>query len=380
MKMVTLTVNGERQSANVEARTQLAELLRDHFHLTGTHLGCEQGVCGACTVVADGRPIRSCITYAHACDGAQIETIEGFGADPIASALRDAFSRHHALQCGFCTPGMLITARDMVARLGLIDEVQIRRELSGNLCRCTGYMGIVAAVKEVANEFGGQHADALGTASPAPVSPQSPLEPFEIDPVFASQMRPQAASQRPSSTDGDGWTLIEREFDLAHTAMEVWRLFADLPRVAPCLPGVTAELHDDENFTSSALIRFGPIAASFDGSGTVSTNPQQHSGRISGNARDPNGQSSLDAALAYQVLAGQQPADARVKLEFRFRIQGTLAQFNRGDLVQSFADVMLAEFIGNCDRVLTGEVIATKAELSGLRLLWRLLLSKLNKR
>ena len=168
MTTVRLTVNGEPCSADVEGRTQLAELLRDHLHLTGTHLGCEHGVCGACTVLVDGKPIRSCITYAQACEGADVVTVEGLGDDPLGRALREAFARHHALQCGFCTPGMLIAAWDIVTRLAPTDEATIRHELSGNLCRCTGYMGIVAAVRDVARrhrDVADRHRGATQTAA-----------------------------------------------------------------------------------------------------------------------------------------------------------------------------------------------------------------------
>ncbi|HLB99222.1 MAG TPA: (2Fe-2S)-binding protein, partial [Acetobacteraceae bacterium] len=146
---VTLTVNGRAVQALVEPRTHLADFLREHLHLTGTHLGCEQGVCGACTVVLDGKPQRSCIAYALDCDGSEVTTIEGFDDDLLVDSLRTAFSAHHGLQCGFCTPGMLVTARDIVARLGDVPEARIREELSGNLCRCTGYVGIVAAIRAV---------------------------------------------------------------------------------------------------------------------------------------------------------------------------------------------------------------------------------------
>ncbi len=152
MKTIRLSVNREPCSAHIADRTQLAELLRDHLHLTGTHLGCEHGVCGACTVLVDGKPIRSCITYAHACEGANVVTVEGLKDDPTGRALREAFTRHHALQCGFCRAGMLITAWDIVTRLAPENEAAIRHELSGNLCRCTGYMGIVAAVGDVARQ------------------------------------------------------------------------------------------------------------------------------------------------------------------------------------------------------------------------------------
>src|ERR687891_381256 len=148
-KTIQLTVNGKRVAAEVEPRLQLAEFLREHLLLTGTHLGCEHGVCGACTIEIDGAPARSCIAYAVACNGADIRTIEGFDDDALMAELREAFSAEHALQCGFCTPGMLVTARDIVTRLPDADEALIRKELAGNLCRCTGYVGIVRSIQRV---------------------------------------------------------------------------------------------------------------------------------------------------------------------------------------------------------------------------------------
>src|SRR5580692_10336503 len=149
MMTIDLTVNGHAVNKPVDPRTHLADFLRDQLDLTGTHLGCEHGVCGACTLLLDDMPARSCITFAAACDGARVTTIEGLDDDEIATELRAAFSREHALQCGYCTPGMLISARDLVLRLGTSDEHAIRVGLSGNLCRCTGYVGIVRAVRSV---------------------------------------------------------------------------------------------------------------------------------------------------------------------------------------------------------------------------------------
>ena len=146
---VAITVNGQRVEAEVEPRTHLADFLREARGLTGTNLGCEHGVCGACTLEIDGAPARSCITYAVACDGASVRSIEGFGDDQVMAQLREAFTAEHALQCGYCTPGMLVTARDLVMRRPDADEARIRKELAGNLCRCTGYMGIVSAIQHV---------------------------------------------------------------------------------------------------------------------------------------------------------------------------------------------------------------------------------------
>ncbi len=143
---LSLTVNGQATTLEAEPRTHLADLLRGELLLTGTHIGCEHGVCGACTVEVDGAPARSCLLHAGACAGASVRSIEGFAEDPVMAALREGFSAEHALQCGYCTPGMLVVARDIVLRLPHADEARVREELAGNLCRCTGYRGIVRAI------------------------------------------------------------------------------------------------------------------------------------------------------------------------------------------------------------------------------------------
>ena len=155
MKPIALTVNGKSVEASVQPRTHLADFLREHLRLTGTNLGCEHGVCGACTLMIDGAPARSCITFAVACEGADVRTIEGLDEDPLMDALREAFSAEHALQCGYCTPGMLMIARDIVTRLPAADEARVREELAGNLCRCTGYVGIVRAILSVLEQYRG---------------------------------------------------------------------------------------------------------------------------------------------------------------------------------------------------------------------------------
>jgi aerobic carbon-monoxide dehydrogenase small subunit len=149
---LALTVNGAPVNEAVEPRTNLADFLRERLMLTGTNVGCEHGVCGACTVLIDGAPARSCITLAVACDGADVRTIEGLDDDPVAALLREAFAAEHALQCGYCTSGMLVTARDIVTRLPDAEEARVREELAGNLCRCTGYVGIVRAIMRVLGE------------------------------------------------------------------------------------------------------------------------------------------------------------------------------------------------------------------------------------
>jgi aerobic carbon-monoxide dehydrogenase small subunit len=147
---VSLRVNGEAISARVEARKTLVDFLRDELSLTGTHVGCEHGVCGACTVLLDGAVIRGCLMLAVQCDGATVETIEGLSDSGAIADLQRAFQDRNALQCGYCTPGMLISANDLLAPGGVPSRDTIREHLAGNYCRCTGYQAIVDAIEAVA--------------------------------------------------------------------------------------------------------------------------------------------------------------------------------------------------------------------------------------
>jgi carbon-monoxide dehydrogenase small subunit len=146
LKRVALTVNGRRIEAEVEPRASLADFLRERERLTGTNLGCEHGVCGACTIEVDGAPARSCITLAVACEGASVRTIEGFDGDPVMEQLRAAFTAEHALQCGYCTPGMLMLMTELLRENPNPDRETIRLRLNDNICRCTGYEDIVNSV------------------------------------------------------------------------------------------------------------------------------------------------------------------------------------------------------------------------------------------
>jgi carbon-monoxide dehydrogenase small subunit len=150
---LTLTVNGEPHALTVEARTTLADALREDLGLHGTHLGCEHGVCGACTVAVDGAPVRSCLVFAVQCDGADVRTVEGLAGPDGLHPLQAAFKRHHGLQCGFCTPGFLMLAATVLEREPDISDADLMDALSSNLCRCTGYQNIVTAVREAAEEM-----------------------------------------------------------------------------------------------------------------------------------------------------------------------------------------------------------------------------------
>jgi aerobic-type carbon monoxide dehydrogenase small subunit (CoxS/CutS family) len=148
-RAIKVTVNGIAYERAVEPRLLLSDFLRHTLGLTGTHVGCEHGVCGACTVLLDGDSVRSCLLFAVQVDGARVETVESLGTIGRMNALQEAFHEHHALQCGFCTPGMLMTATDLLRKYPLVSDDDIREGLSGNLCRCTGYEHIVRAVRAV---------------------------------------------------------------------------------------------------------------------------------------------------------------------------------------------------------------------------------------
>ena len=152
---VSVTINGRKVVAEVEPRLHLADFLREHLRLTATHLGCEHGVCGACTVLINGATARSCIALTVALEGADIVTLEGMAEDPRMSLIKDSFHDRHGLQCGFCTPGMLIAAWDLLGRKPDLSDREIREAMSGNLCRCTGYQGIARSIRHAADKLQG---------------------------------------------------------------------------------------------------------------------------------------------------------------------------------------------------------------------------------
>ena len=155
MPAISLTVNGKKLSAEVEARTLLVELLRERLGLTGTHVGCDTSQCGACTVHLDGRSVKSCTMFALEAEGRAVTTIEGMAKNGTLHPLQAAFREHHGVQCGFCTPGMVMSAADLIARRPGASEQEIRQWLEGNLCRCTGYHNIVKAVRSAAGTMKG---------------------------------------------------------------------------------------------------------------------------------------------------------------------------------------------------------------------------------
>jgi aerobic carbon-monoxide dehydrogenase small subunit len=372
MRTVTLTINDKPVTAAVEPRTHLADFLREGRNLTGTHIGCEHGVCGACTVLIDGSPARSCITYAVACEGARITTIEGLDDDAIAAELRTAFSREHALQCGYCTPGMLISARDVVMRLDKPSEWDIRVAMSGNLCRCTGYVGIINAIESVltARRAGGTAAVAgAGRTALGPVgsghAAATQSTGARVQRVRAVSA-PGAAKAREAQTDFTPQASFEQSFVVAHPREKVWQFFGDVPAVASCLPGASLTSEPaDGHVTGKMRVKVGPMAAEFHGAVDITRDPSTWSGTILGSGRDARSDSATRGRISYRLSPADDPQSTRVDVTVAYALTGAFAQFSRGGLIQDIANRMTQTFVQNLEARLAGRDTASQtAELN----------------
>ncbi|SAK45697.1 2Fe-2S iron-sulfur cluster binding domain-containing protein [Caballeronia hypogeia] len=349
MSVIELTINDRAVRSDVESRVHLGDFLRETHNLTGTHLGCEHGVCGACTVLVDGEPVRSCITFAVACDQQKVRTIEGFDDDELMARLRRAFSVHHGLQCGYCTPGMLITARDIVRRFPDADEARIRLELSGNLCRCTGYMGIVAAIKSVlADVKENPLVDAPATramTSEATISAPA-FETFAAAPASApsAPVAASAVSTEQPAAQRKGWTAIDDSFVVPFALDRVWAFMGDLPSVTSCLPGAELLEHDGESVKGKIAIKFGPMSANFAGAARLDRDDAAHRAVMRGAGQDNISRSRANGDVTYALSREDGGNSTRVAVTLEYMLQGPLAQFSRSGLVKDFVRRMIADF------------------------------------
>jgi carbon-monoxide dehydrogenase small subunit len=352
MSATNFTVNGAKIFAANSDRTHLADYVRETLHLTGTHLGCEHGVCGACTLLIDGEPARSCITFLPACAGHEIQTIEGLEHDLAMVALRTAFSAHHALQCGYCTPGMLVTARDILRRLPNADDERIRLELAGNLCRCTGYDGIVRAIRAVLDQRLN-----LAVAAPACLPHIAPPA------VIAAPAR--ATIQRPA---GQG---LAQTLTFAVPAETLWQTLQEPALVASCVPGVNLTGIDGTHITGEMTVAFGPIKGQFSGSAEVCY--ADFAGSVVGEGQDRISKTRLTASADFSITTID-AATSRLTLTITYSLRGALAQFARFPIVAAFADEIAGIVSANLQARLDGRAAPDPAHpLSPLRLLARII-------
>ena len=373
MNQISLTINGNSVTGEAEPRTHLADFLRESRDLTGTHLGCEHGVCGACTLLVDGVPIRSCITFAVACDGASVTTIEGLDDDEITRELREAFRREHALQCGYCTPGMLISARDLVARGVSADENEIRIAMSGNLCRCTGYVGIIRAIRSVIAER-----QARGDAPVRSI----PIGPAGSGHAVVSTGGAASGSARPVSQPQAAGSPIHRQpidhawtpqvsfgqnFVVRFPRQMVWDLFGNVRDVAACLPGVSLVGEPTpEHVDGKMRVKVGPIVAEFHGEAAIERDAGSYSGRIVGAGSDARNSSATRGMISYRLLPVDDGRSTEVAMTIGYTLTGMLAQFGRGGVVQDVASRLTAAFVHNLEARLDGKAPAATTQDAGL--------------
>ncbi|MDW9852006.1 2Fe-2S iron-sulfur cluster binding domain-containing protein [Sinorhizobium meliloti] len=357
MNTVNLTINGKTASAACEPRTHLADFLRDTHNLTGTHIGCEHGVCGACTLLVDGVPTRSCITFAAACDGAEVTTVEGLDNDEIATELRAAFSREHGLQCGYCTPGMLVSARDVVLRMQDPTEHDIRFIMSGNLCRCTGYVGITRAIQSIIADRRARGIAAVPDGGRARLGPAGSGNAGSASAGGkAVSAAPSPKSSMPSVTTArkdDGWkpqTTFTQSFTVAHPADVVWEFFGRVGEVASCLPGASLTGEPvDGHVEGQIKVKVGPISAEFHGVADIARDDTSRTGTIEGAGKDKRSNSATRGRIAYAIKEGDEPGETRVDVTIGFTLTGMLAQFSRSGLVQDVANRLISVFVQNLE-------------------------------
>ncbi|MEV4601827.1 2Fe-2S iron-sulfur cluster-binding protein [Amycolatopsis sp. NPDC049253] len=318
---VTMTVNGTEVTLSLPARVTLADALRDHLGLTGTHLGCEHGVCGMCTVLINGSAARACLLFACQLDGADIVTVEGLGRPDDLHPLQEAFGAHHALQCGFCTPGFLLSSYDLLAHKPDVAEEDLPVELSGVLCRCTGYRNILSAVSEVA----GAHRDGI----PEPRNCGQHVLMGHTAAKPGAKAAPEATGVREIELpQGDPTFTVEVTHELTVPLEKTWAVLDDIDLVAACLPGAEITEHlGEDRYRGRARVSVGPIRLSFAGLAQVTErHADAHRLRVIGQGEDAGGGRTQADILLVAEEAG---AGTRLRATAQVYLTGRIAQFGR---------------------------------------------------
>jgi aerobic-type carbon monoxide dehydrogenase small subunit (CoxS/CutS family)/carbon monoxide dehydrogenase subunit G len=344
---VRFTVNGTPVEIRVPARMHLGDALRTELGLSGTHLGCEHGVCGMCTVLIDGDAARACLVFAVQAEGCDIVTVEGLGTPDSQHPLQQAFSAHHALQCGFCTPGFLMSSYDLLSHAdGPVDPETLPEELSGVICRCTGYRGIMAAVADVAAthpegvpEPGNcARRTLVGRAGGSPTAAAPPAE-------AASEKEADGTAIEIARPTGTPTITVQVRRELSSPVDDVWAVMEDVDRLARCLPGaeLTADLGSDR-YRGRAKVALGPVRLAFEGLAHVTERDRaEHRISVLAQGADTGGnRTSADVVMRAEAATDGGTvlqADAAVFLS------GRIAQFGRalaGDVSQGLFEQFAA--------------------------------------
>jgi aerobic-type carbon monoxide dehydrogenase small subunit (CoxS/CutS family)/carbon monoxide dehydrogenase subunit G len=378
---VSLTVNGSPVTVSLPARTTLSDALRDHLGLTGTHVGCEHGICGMCTVLVDGDAARACLLFAVQLDGAEITTVEGLGRPDDLHPLQDAFGRHHGLQCGFCTPGFLMSSYDLLTHEPDVEREDLPSKLSGVLCRCTGYRGIVDAVDEVATTHrdglpgpGNCHRRTLvgRTAAGATVPPT--VEAPADEGTVAEEGHPDEIAL----PGGEPTIRIDVTSRLTSAPEDVARVFHDVRLLARCLPG--AELTDDlgdDWYRGRARVALGPVKLAFHGMAHILEQSDQRI-RMNGQGKDTSG-GGAQAGITMTAAPGDDGGTS-LRATADVFLTGRIAGFGRS-LAGDVSRRMFADFARALDQAASGEEPDAAARPpSAIALLWSTIVDRVRAR
>lgn len=370
---VSFTVNGRPATVDVAPRVTLSDALRDHLGLTGTHIGCEHGVCGMCTVVVDGDAARACLLLACQMEGAEILTVEGLGKQDDLHPLQASFSDHHALQCGFCTPGMLMSSYDLLRHEPGIPAEELPEQMSGVLCRCTGYRHIMDAVADVS--------DSYPDGIPAPRN------------CAEAALLPRTSTGGRSAADGDHevaaatgpgeihvpqsepTVTIDVTSGVTAGVDELWVVIDDTERMARCLPGaeLVADFGDDK-YQGRIQVALGPVKLSFLGDiHVIERDPVTHSLRALAQADDPSG-GTVQGVVHLKVDPSGEGSIIRAHAEMH--MTGRIAQFGRS-LAGDVSKDMFSQFTAALDATARGEEpVAGGAPPSAVQMTVRLITSR----
>lgn len=350
---VSFTVNGRSATIHVAPRVTLADALRDHLGLTGTHLGCEHGVCGMCTVLIDGDAARACLVFACQMEGCEVVTVEGMGTPSELHPLQQSFGSHHALQCGFCTPGQIMSAYDLLNSDSQPTEEELPEQMSGVLCRCTGYRNIMEAVADVSRDYPEGVPGPRNCGELEPRLPRATLggagEPADLELVDTA-----SGPAEISVPSGDPTALITVDTVADAAIDDIWAVVENTPVLAACLPG--AEIVNDfgnDQYKGRMRVSLGPVRLSFFGDVRIlERDDTSHTVKVVGQAADA---SSGDVAAVVDLAIEAQSADrTTLRAVAELHMVGKIAQFGRG-LVNDVSRDMFQQFAANIEAASRGE-------------------------
>lgn len=371
---VDFTVNGRPATVHVAPRVTLADALRDHLGLTGTHLGCEHGVCGMCTVLVDGDAARACLILACQVDGSEVVTVEGMGTTSDLHPLQESFGNHHALQCGFCTPGQIMSAYDLLTAEQQPTEAELPEQLSGVLCRCTGYRNIVDAVADVAERYPDGVPGPRNCGHPETQLPRTTLGgPGEqVDLEAAAVAGGRADIAVPS---GEPTAVVTVDTVAAEPVDRIWAIIEDTTVLAACLPGAEIlEDFGDDQYKGRMRVSLGPVRLAFLGDVRIlDRNEEAHRVRVIGQAADAS--SGDVAAVVDLVVESQGEGRTALRAVAELHMVGRIAQFGRG-LVNDVSRDMFEQFATNIEAAARGEAPTEVAPASAMSMALTLIRSR----